>query len=169
MLVNLAPRHAEMLERFLREFDPVRSELHGYFCERTWPIERVIAAHAAESRGENLPDGWVPCTTWFWEEGDALRGVINVRHALTPALREVGGHIGYSVAPSHRRSRVATRMLAAVLPRCRALGMECVLLTCDADNLGSICTIEANGGLLQRDMEPGDGGRRELRGKTLTF
>ena len=77
--------------------------------------------------------------------------MINVRHELSPALREVGGHIGYCVAPAHRRQGVASAMLAAVLPRCRALGIERALVTCDATNQGSRKTIERNGGVLERE------------------
>lgn len=40
-------------------------------------------------------------------------------------------------------------MLAAALPVAAALGIECLLLTCDADNVGSRKVINANGGLLQ--------------------
>ena len=40
-------------------------------------------------------------------------------------------------------------MLAAALPVAAALGLECLLLTCDAGNIGSRRVIEANGGLLQ--------------------
>ena len=39
-------------------------------------------------------------------------------------------------------------MLKAVLPHCKDLGIERALLTCDRDNLGSVGTIEANGGVL---------------------
>jgi predicted acetyltransferase len=40
-------------------------------------------------------------------------------------------------------------MLAAALPVAAALGLECVLLTCDQDNVASRRVIERNGGLLQ--------------------
>lgn len=136
---------------FLSEFDAAPQDLHAFFCARNWPIERTVAAVKAWSIGEELGEGWVPCSTWFWEAGETLQGVINVRHWLTPALERVGGHIGYSVAPSHRRKGVATAMLSAVLDPCRQLGIRRVLLTCDAANPGSVGTIEANGGQLDRE------------------
>lgn len=40
-------------------------------------------------------------------------------------------------------------MLAASLPVAADLGLECVLLTCDAGNVASRRTIETNGGLYQ--------------------
>ncbi len=151
MLVSLSFSHADALEAFLREFDLTPEDLHGYFGGRDWPIERAVEALAGWSRGEGLQEGWVPCSTWFWEASGVLQGVINVRHTLSPQLREVGGHIGYSVPRSRRRKGVATRMLAAVLPHCRALGIDRALLTCDSHNPGSFKTIEANGGVLDRE------------------
>lgn len=151
MLTALHPGHGDALEGFLRAFDPQPDELHGYFCERDWPIDRAVAALEGWARGEQLREGWVPCTTWFWETDGALQGVINLRHRLTPALRRIGGHIGYSVAPGHRRQGVATRMLGAVLEVCRERGLERVLLTADADNPASWRTIERNGGELERE------------------
>ena len=151
MLVSLGPQHERSLERFLEEFDAQGGELHGYFCERDWPIEKISETLEAWSRGEGIEPNWVPNSTWFWEAEGVLEGVINLRHRLTPQLERNGGHIGYSVAPSHRRKGVATRMLAGALEHCRALGIEQALLTCDTDNPGSWKAIEANGGKLARE------------------
>lgn len=150
-LVSLKIEHDTALKTFLSEFDAAPDELHGYFCGRDWPVERACAALAGWARGEGLQEGWVSCSTWFWEVDGALAGVINVRHTLTTQLQEVGGHIGYCVAPSWRRAGVATAMLSAVLPHCRVLGIERALLTCDADNVGSWKTIESCGGVLERE------------------
>lgn len=157
MLVSLGVHHGAALEAFLREFDSRPDELHGYFCDRAWPVERVVETLTAWGRGEGIEEGWVPCSTWFWEVGGELQGVINVRHRLTSQLEQVGGHVGYSVVPSHRREGVATRMLAVVLDHCRELGIRRALLTCDADNPGSWKTIEGNGGVLAReDWQPSE-------------
>ena len=150
-LVSLAVRHEQALEAFLREFDAVPDELHGYFCHRDDSIEQAVSSLGGWSRGERLKEGWVPSSTWFWEVGETLQGVINVRHRLTPSLEKFGGHIGYAVASSHRRQGVATAMLGAVLGGCRELGLLRALLNCDFDNLASVRTIEANGGALDRE------------------
>ena len=96
-LASLETRHQHALEAFLSDFDAQPEELHGYFCERDWPIDRAVHALAAWGRGEELRGGRVPGSTWFWEEDTALQGVINVRHYLTPSLEEWGGHIGLSL------------------------------------------------------------------------
>jgi predicted acetyltransferase len=52
----------------------------------------------------------------------------------------------YLVAPWRRQGH-ATRMLAAGLDQCRGLGLDRVLLTCDAGNEPSRRVILANGGV----------------------
>lgn len=92
--------------------------------------------------------GWVAATDRWWVEGDEFLARIQVRHRLTPALRGHGGHVGYHVVRDHRGRGHATAMLAAALPLCAGLGLECVLLTTDVDNVASQRVIETNGGLV---------------------
>jgi predicted acetyltransferase len=99
-------------------------------------------------RAPRLP-GNVPSTHLWWVDDDTFLGRLQLRHRLNPFLREIGGHIGYHVIPPARRQGHGTAMLAAALPVAAALGMDCVLITCDTGNLGSRKVIEANGGLLQ--------------------
>jgi predicted acetyltransferase len=102
----------------------------------------------ADTRERTLrPPGYVPSTHLWWVEGDTFLGRLHLRHRLTPMLIEVGGHIGYHVIPSARRRGHATAMLHAALPVAAALGIDCVLITCDEGNIGSRKAIETNGGL----------------------
>ncbi len=100
------------------------------------------------ARGENLPPDRVRQTTYWGMEGGVIVGTVRLRHALTPTLEELGGHIGYDVRPSQRRQGYGTALLAGALERARQLGLTSVLLTCDTDNIGSARIIEKNGGQL---------------------
>jgi predicted acetyltransferase len=102
------------------------------------------------SRSIGLPPGYVPDNAyWLVRCSDgAVVGVSSLRHRLTPALEDVGGHIGYSIRPSERRKGYGTSILALTMEKARALGLAQVLLTCDTDNLGSARIIEKNGGVL---------------------
>ncbi|MBK8995686.1 MAG: GNAT family N-acetyltransferase [Myxococcales bacterium] len=103
---------------------------------------------AACARGEGLPPGFVPHSTyWLVDDGDVV-AVSNLRHALTDALRNHGGNIGYGVRPSARRRGFATRILAFTLDRAHSLGLDEALLTCAKSNEGSIRAIQRNGGVL---------------------
>lgn len=160
-LVSLELKHGDALETFLSEFDAEPHELQGYFCSRGASIEQAVGLLDASSqgerlietmvRGETVAQDWVQNSTWFWELGTRLQGVINLRHRLTPALEQEGGHIGYSVARPFRRQGVASKMLDAVLDHCRELGIQQTLLTCSSDNVASIGTIEKHGGVLHRE------------------
>lgn len=94
------------------------------------------------------PQGYVPATHLWWVDGHEWLGRLSLRHRLTPFLRDVGGHIGYFVRPSARRRGHATAMLTESLRWARDLGLEQVLVTCDADNVASRRVIETNGGRL---------------------
>jgi predicted acetyltransferase len=119
-----------------------------------WATPTGFAAYVAGVRADALEEtprqeGWVPCTTLWWVDGEEYLGRIAVRHRLTPWLREIGGHIGYDVRPTARRRGHATAMLRAALPVARALGIEEALVTCDTDNVASRRVIEACGGVLE--------------------
>ncbi|MGB0646093.1 MAG: GNAT family N-acetyltransferase [Bradymonadia bacterium] len=150
-LVKLDNSHQDMFQTFIGEFEPEKDPLHGYFIDVNAPFETVLEILEGYETGDPLPEGWVPSTTWFWMHENTIKGVINLRHWLTPGLEAHGGHIGYTVAPSHRRQGIATAMLAGTLARTKELNIERVLVSCDAENIGSRRAIEINGGVLQRE------------------
>ena len=75
--------------------------------------------------------------------------MIGVRHKPIGPLGTWGGHIGYCVCPPERMKGYATQMLHEVLPYCKSLGLKRVLLTAGDENVGSVKTILANGGILE--------------------
>jgi predicted acetyltransferase len=95
------------------------------------------------------PAHHVPSTTMWWVDGSEYLGRISVRHRLTPALLEIGGHIGYDVRASVRRRGYATEMLRLALPVAHDLGIDPALLTCDTANVASRRVIERNGGVFE--------------------
>jgi len=108
-----------------------------------------IAATEAD-RSRPVPQGHVHCDYYWVVEGPDTIGFLAVRHSLdNEFLRTLGGHIGYSIRPSHRRSGHATAALGLALDRARELGLDRVLVTCDDDNVGSARTIERRGGVLE--------------------
>jgi predicted acetyltransferase len=90
----------------------------------------------------------VPVTELWFVEGSTYLGTVIIRHRLTPALEQVGGHIGFHVVPGHRRQGHATRMLAEATVFCRHLGLQTLLITCPETNTASRRVVEANQGRL---------------------
>ncbi|MFK7931221.1 MAG: GNAT family N-acetyltransferase [Myxococcota bacterium] len=150
-------RHDKALTAFEQDFvDAGEARIPAYFADYRWPHERKVREVNGWAKGDFLKPGWSLCTTRFLERDGHLLGVVNVRHELTDALREVGGHIGYSVRPSARRQGVGTAVMRGGLDVCRDLGITQALVTCDETNLGSIRVIENNGGrLFETDARPG--------------
>ncbi|HSC26322.1 MAG TPA: GNAT family N-acetyltransferase, partial [Vicinamibacterales bacterium] len=114
------------------------------------PIARYLDVLAERERGVNLPPDHVPSTFLFAFKGPRIVGRVSIRHTLNDFLERVGGHIGYVVVPEFRRQGHATTILRlAIHIAYEQLGIDRVLLTCDDDNVGSIRTIEKNGGVLE--------------------
>lgn len=111
---------------------------------------------------ETTPEGRTPRKQYVAvrEEDGKIVGYIQIRYALNEYLEKYAGHIGYCVCPSERRKGYATRLLQEALPLCRSLGIDPVLVCCDAENEGSVKTILKNGGTFEstvHDPETGAG------------
>jgi predicted acetyltransferase len=120
--------------------------LRGTPTDWLGPASADFAGFVAARRG--VLTRWdVPSTLFWYVSGEFYLGTLVIRHRLTPELAEVGGHVGYHVVAPWRRQGHATRMLAAGLAECRELGIDPVLLTCDAANEPSRRVILANGGV----------------------
>lgn len=108
--------------------------------------------------GINLPEGWVPDSTyWLINEDKRIMGVVNIRHQLREFLLNSGGHIGYGIRPSERRKGFATKLLALSLEKAKELGLRKALVVCDSSNTGSLKTIIKNGGVPDTDFIEEDG------------
>jgi len=150
-LVIRLPREDEE-EEFLRAHRATTPEvpyfLHNY--QEGMRFSRYLEVLAEQQRGENLPPNHVPATFLFAFDARRIVGRVSIRHTLNEFLSRVGGHIGYVVVPEFRRQGYATAILRLSLKIAHhELGISRVLVTCDDDNLGSIRTIEKNGGVLE--------------------
>lgn len=122
--------------------------------DRDFSFGRYIESLEQEARGVNLLPGRVAQTTYWLvdDDGTAILGTSRLRHHLTPELEMVGGHIGYDVHPLQRRKGYGTLILKLTLERAREFGLRKVLITCDADNIGSQKIILHNDGVLENEI-----------------
>ena len=98
----------------------------------------------------------VPSTTYLAirQSDNRIVGIIDLRHHINhPILGSWGGHCGYSVRPSERGKGYAKEMLRLNIQNAKALGIEKLLVTCDADNIASEKTILGNGGVFESTIQ----------------
>ena len=89
----------------------------------------------------NLPADYVPGTTFWLLDDDEWIGSFNVRHRLTESLEQLGGHIGANIAPRHRGGYSSFIGIKLCLAQARKLGLDRVLMTCNANNAASYRAI----------------------------
>ena len=128
----------------------------GCGCLRTCSsAQEWIDAVRIGSNANNIPEGKVPSNIYIAvrKRDNRIVGVIDLRHHINhPILGTWGGHIGYYVRPTERKKGYASEMLRLNLLNAKQLGIDKVLVTCDADNIGSKKTILANGGVFEKEI-----------------
>lgn len=101
--------------------------------------------------GANLPDGYVPSSTYWLVENDKIIGVSNLRHHLNESLEQIGGHIGLGIRPSFRGNKLSIQLLKLTLDKAKAIGIDEVHVHCYANNPASARMIVACGGVLESE------------------
>ena len=124
------------------------SDINGIGSIEVDDFDASVSLAQSHAKGVDLPEGWVPCSTFWLVCANRIVGTVSLRHELNDFLRDYGGHVGYSIRPSHRRKGYGTQMLRLTLEKARSLGVERALVTCDDNNIASARAIEKNGGKL---------------------
>jgi len=132
---------------FCREFKS--NNLHAFTLDDPDAFEawrHIIFKRCEEERnGINLKEGYVPASSFWFVEDDELIGIGSIRHQLTSELERFGGHIGYAIRIAKWHQGYGTLQLKHLLYEAAKLGINKVLVTCDADNIASARVMEKNG------------------------
>jgi predicted acetyltransferase len=131
------------------EFLAFWEESESAFHEEMTDFHAYVQKRIDNKAGRDLPVGWVPWTEYWLVKENRVMGTSSLRHQLTPALEEFGGHIGYVIRPSERRKGYGTEILRLTLQKAAAIHIPQVIITCDDVNLASARIIEVNGGQLK--------------------
>lgn len=123
-----------------------------------FPTDKVISEAGFAVWLARLAEDSTHCTYRWIIEDDRVLGGIALRHEFSDFVQRAG-HIGYGIRPSARRRGLATWALGQMVKEARVLGMDRLLLVCEAGNSASAKTIERQGGIL----EGGGGNRAGLR------
>lgn len=103
--------------------------------------------------GADLPEGFVPSTTYWLVDQQEMIGVANLRHYLNARIERAGGHIGLGVRPRERAKGLGTTLLKLTLEQAFARGIQPVHVHCYKHNQASARMILANGGVLDSEIE----------------
>lgn len=152
-LVRPGMEHLSQIADFRRELLNAGSSMDGCgpLIRMEDPMEWLLDTQA-RSRLETLPEGRVLSTQLLCMRGDTLVGMIQVRHILNEYLEKYAGHIGYAVRPSERRKGYGAWMLGAVLPVCRDIGLDKIMVACLDTNPASRKIILSWGGVYDRTV-----------------
>ena len=97
-----------------------------------------LRAKVDTARGINLPEGFIPCTTYWVMLGDKVIGFANIKHYLNDALRKKGGHIGLALAKEYRGKGLGVQTAKLLIEKARnEYGIGEVLLTNEPENMAS--------------------------------
>lgn len=150
-------RKNEAIE-FIDEFYKYGSQIHGVGGLSSSLKESSYEEWINEC--ENMKDNefamsrnLAPGVTYFMirKSDNNIIGMINLRLKLTEFLRNLGGNIGYSIRPIERKKGYAKIQLYLCLLKAKEYGLENVLVTCADYNEGSRKTIEALGGIFEKE------------------
>ena len=104
---------------------------------------------------DSVPPGYSLGYEYVYVDDGEVIGMVNIRPEAYNHLylREYGGHIGYSVRPSRRKTGVGTMMLKDTLDLIRKrFDLDRVIITCLKENEGSRRVIENNGGVFENEV-----------------
>ncbi|NLK45338.1 MAG: GNAT family N-acetyltransferase [Treponema sp.] len=132
--------------------------------------QKGLPGMIAASKGEGLPEGYVPETFYFlWFEDDessepVIVGEFRLRHNLTPSLEKGSGHVGQFIGKDFRGRGFCTEGLRLLVEEAKKIVPENELyLHCNLDNQSSLRVMLKNGGVIHHKNENGYFVRIKLR------
>lgn len=114
--------------------------------------KKALSMMIAYSKGEQLPDGFVPETYLFLWNDNFIVGQFRIRHYLCESLRNGAGHIGYYIQKEYRGKGFAKEGLRLTLDIARTIIPENeIYLRVMKDNVASLRVMLHNGGSIYKE------------------
>jgi predicted acetyltransferase len=118
-------------------------------CTLTEFETAILPGYLNAAKGIGLPEGWVPETDFFLWDADTIVGLFRIRHYLTPALADGGGHIGYAIRKECRGKGYASEGLRLAIQKAwEIIPEDEIYLSVCKDNPASLRVQRKNGAYL---------------------
>ena len=142
---DLGVAEFEMLQGIQNGENGFMNEVFGMSYEK---YKNWLAVQDDYHVGKNLPEGWIPYTTYFFYVDGVPVGVGRVRHETSEYLQTVvgAGEIGYGISKDHRGNGFGNILFQELLKKCKEFGYEKITLFPHKDNLATIKIMLKNGG-----------------------
>jgi len=119
-----------------------------------WLDYCVHMAHA-----EPLSDDFLPqYNYWVMDNRDYVIGLIRMQAQLNHRLLNIGGHLGYYIAPAHRGQGHGKSALQLALKILNKKGVGRALITVEIHNLASLRMVEGVRGVLEDERKDAESG-----------
>ena len=153
VLIKPTEEYLLQIKNFRAEFEGQFDWIHGAQKLKNYedPAKWLEFLTLCENE-QTLPEGFHLYSQFIFVRlsDRKIVGMIGFWHKPFGDLETWGGHIGYCVCPSERQKGYATQMLKKVLPYCKEMGLDRVLLTAGDENVGSVKTILNSGGVFEK-------------------
>lgn len=157
-MLYLKPANTDDIEKEFLFVRDIPEDENGYINEyhsiSRDEFDNALNVIIANSRGEMLPEGYVPMTSYFLWDNDTIVGKLDLRHYLCESLVNGAGHIGYYIAPQYRGKGYGTRGLGLIADIARKVVPEDeIYLRVNKDNPASLKAMLKNGGYIHHEDE----------------
>ena len=106
------------------------------------------------SKGIDLPNGYVPSTEYFLWNDDIIVGLFRIRHKLNDFLRNGGGQIGYGIKKEYRGKGYASKGLSLIIEKAWSIIEEDeIYMSVRKDNIASLIVQKKNGAYIHHEDE----------------
>ena len=153
-LIQLSPddgsMHYDLLQHIGRQENDFTNPVYGMGYEefKSW-----LKQQDDWSRGDNLPEGYVP-QVCFWLIVDGIPvGFGKIRLGLTERSRLEGGNIGYAIDSRQRGKGYGSMLLGLLLRKAKELNLCTPLITVRKFNNASKRVAESNGAKVIKETD----------------
>lgn len=155
-LVPVSRDYTSQLIAYKRAFHQKGEQMDGSsFLDAYENIDDWFDVLDKLNKGTNLPNGLVPSKTYMaLMDTNVLVGLADLRFDIekNAYLRDISGHVGYSVHPTYRQKGYGQTILSLLKQEAKKYGFQHLIVACDADNIASENIIRANGGVFLNDV-----------------